>query len=118
MNGPELLNSGPFEANGNDGAEAAQMIRIERGNEVGPGIYEYRVLGHPIFGKSRQPLLDACRQIALTVGPTKERAEIFRKGSMVSDMSCGVDLGSLATVSEPNKGLVRFAKYQKHWAAH
>jgi hypothetical protein len=35
-----------------------KMIRIERGREVGPGIYEYRVWGHPVFGKSRQPLLD------------------------------------------------------------
>jgi hypothetical protein len=92
------------------------MIRIERGREVGPGIYEYRVQGHPIFGKSRQPLLDACRQIKSILGVTKERAGVFREGSMVADISCPVEAGALVTVSEPDKGRVRFAKYQEHWA--
>jgi hypothetical protein len=92
------------------------MIRIERGREVGPGIYEYRVLGHPIFGKSRQPLLDACRQIKAMGGPTKQRAGVFREGSIVADMSCAVEIGATVTVSEPDKGRVRFVRYQEHWA--
>jgi hypothetical protein len=92
------------------------MIRIERGREVGPGIYEYRVLGQPIFGKSRQPLLDACRQIKALGGPTKQRAGVFREGSNVADISCAVETGALVTVSEPDKGRVRFVKYQEHWA--
>jgi hypothetical protein len=93
------------------------MIRIERGAEVGPGIYEYRVWGMPVFGKSRQPLLDACRQIKAMGGPTKQqRAGVFRKGSTVADISCSVEVGALVTVSEENKGRVKFAKYQEHWA--
>jgi hypothetical protein len=95
----------------------AKMIRIERGAEVGPGIYEYRVWGTPIFGKSRQPLLDACRQIKAMGGPTKQQhAGVFRKGSTVADISCSVEVGALLTISEPDKARVRFVKYQEHWA--
>ena len=39
------------------------MIRIERHEEVRPGIWRYTVPGFGIEGRSRQPLLDACRQI-------------------------------------------------------
>jgi hypothetical protein len=97
----------------------SKMIRIERGAEVGPGIYEYRVWGTPIFGKSRQPLLDACRQIKAMGGPTKhQRAGVFRKGSTVADISCSVEVGALLTVSEPDKARARFVKYQDfEWAA-
>ena len=92
------------------------MIRIERGGEIGPGIYEYRVWGHPIFGKSRQPLLDACRQLKAMGGPTNTTAGVFREGSMVADISCSVEVGAATTVSEPDKGRVRFVRYQEHWA--
>jgi hypothetical protein len=85
------------------------MIRIERGAEVGPGIYEYQVWGYPVFGKSRQPLLDACRQLKAIGVPTKTVAGIFRKGSMVADISCSVEVGALLTVSEAEKGRVKFA---------
>jgi hypothetical protein len=34
---------------------------------------------------------------------------------MVADISCSVEAGALVTVSEPDKGRVRFAKYQEHW---
>jgi hypothetical protein len=33
---------------------------------------------------------------------------------MVADISCPVEAG--ATVKEEDKGRVRFAKYQEHWA--
>ena len=92
------------------------MIRIEREREVGPGIYEYRVWGHPIFGKSRQPLLDACRQLKAMGGPTNTTAGVFREGSMVADISCSVEVGAATTVSEPDKGRVRFVRYQEHGA--
>jgi hypothetical protein len=92
------------------------MIRIEREREVGPGIYEYRVWGHPIFGKSRQPLLDACRQLKAMGGFTGQRAGVFREGSIVADISCLVEAGALVTVKEEDKGRVKFTKYQEHWA--
>jgi hypothetical protein len=66
----------PVSASGAELSEILQqetgqkMIRIERGREIGPGIYEYRVWGRPISGESRQPLLDACRQLKAIGGFT------------------------------------------------
>jgi hypothetical protein len=90
------------------------MIRIERGTEVGPGIWEYFVCGYPnISGRSRQPLLDACRQLKSLGGLTDHRAGVFRHGSDVADISCMIREGAELTVSEPTgKGKVRFAKYR------
>ena len=92
------------------------MIRIERGAEVRPGIYEYRVWEPPIFGESRQPLLDACRQLKSLYGLTKQIAAVFREGSKVADIHCSVEVGAATTVSEPVNGRIRFVKYQEHWA--
>jgi hypothetical protein len=37
------------------------MIRVERHEEVRLGIWRYTVPGFGMEGRSRQPLLDACR---------------------------------------------------------
>lgn len=57
------------------------MIRIELGAEIdGPkptdgkrhGIFEYQAAGYPLVrGYSRQPLLDACRQLKSLYGLTE-----------------------------------------------
>ena len=88
------------------------MIRIERGSEVSPGIWEYRIRSLRLCGKSRQPLLDGCRQIKRALGETTKRAGVFRNGSDVPDISCSVEKGALVTVSETDKGGVRFSKYE------
>jgi hypothetical protein len=88
------------------------MIRIERGKEVSPGIWEYAVPSLGLCGRSRQPLLDACRQIKLILGATAERAGLLRKGSEQPDISCLVEAGAKLTVSEPAKGGIRFEKYR------
>jgi hypothetical protein len=90
------------------------MIRIERGAEVGPGVWEYSVRGYPnICGRSRQPLLDACRQLKSTGGLTDHRAGVFRRGLEVADISCVVREGAELTVSEPSGvGRARFIKYR------
>lgn len=88
------------------------LIRIERGAEVGPGIWEYSVPSLRLCGKSRQPLLDACREIKRTLGSTKASAGVFREGHSVPDIVCPVEAGALVTVSEPSKGNVKFSKYQ------
>jgi hypothetical protein len=44
------------------------MIEIIRGAEVEPGIFQYSVPSLALCGKSRQLLLDACRQIKRAVG--------------------------------------------------
>jgi hypothetical protein len=53
------------------------MIRIERGAEVSPGVFSYRVASLGIQGKSRQSLLDACPQVKRIPGPTGRRAGLF-----------------------------------------
>lgn len=92
------------------------MIRVERGREVAPGIWEYSIPSHGLGGKSRQPLLDACRQIKRTLGPTKsagERAGVYRPDHTEPDISCLVLDGADLTVSEPNNGKIKFTKFQK-----
>jgi hypothetical protein len=89
------------------------MIRIERGAEVAPGIWEYSVPSLALRSKSRQPLLDACRQIKRILGSTGARACLFRGTSTVPDISCLVEKGALLTVKEPDKGkTIHFANYQ------
>ena len=42
------------------------VIRVELGAEVKPGVWEYACTVHPVCGKSHQPLSDACRQLKLS----------------------------------------------------
>jgi hypothetical protein len=88
------------------------MIRIERGAETAPGIWAYSIPSLFLCGRSRQPLLDGCRQIKRILGPTAERAGLFRGDATSPDISCPVESGALLTVSEPDKGKVRFAPYR------
>jgi hypothetical protein len=98
------------------------MIKIIRGAEVdGPkgeaagrrhGTWAYRAPGYPLVcGYSRQPLLDACRQLKSLYGLTGEGAQLFREGRDTPDISCGVDVGAATTVREPANGGIGFVKY-------
>ena len=89
-----------------------QVIRIERHEEVRPGIWRYTVPGFGIEGRSRQPLLDACRQIRAILGDTSQRAGLFREGGTEADISCSVNKGALLTVEDGPKG-IRFRKYRE-----
>ena len=86
------------------------MIRVERHEEVRPGIWRYTVPGFGIEGRSRQPLLDACRQIRAILGDTSQRAGLFREGRTEADITCPVNKGALLTVEDGPKG-IRFRKY-------
>jgi hypothetical protein len=89
------------------------VIRIDRGAEVAPGIWKYSVSGYPqICGRSRQPLLDACRQLKTLHGLTAESAGLFRDGFEVADISCLVGAGARLTICEPDRGRIRFEKYK------
>jgi hypothetical protein len=92
-------------------------IRIDRGKEVAPGVFEYRIPSLGIEGRSHQPLLDACRQIKSILGPTAATAGVFREGRSGPDISCSVDKGAELTVSEPSKGRIHFAKFREFDAA-
>jgi hypothetical protein len=89
-----------------------KLIRIDRGAEVSPGVWAYRVAGLPISGQSRQPLLDACRQIKSLLGITGQRAGLFREGRSEPDIYCGIEWGAAHTVKEPGAGNIRFAKFE------
>jgi hypothetical protein len=89
------------------------MIKILRGAEASPGIWDYSVPSLRLCGKSRQPLLDACRQIKRALGSTAERAGVFREGMDTPDISCPVEAGALLTVSERDRASVRFERYRE-----
>jgi hypothetical protein len=92
------------------------MIRVDRGEEVAPGIFQFSIPSLHLFGKSRQPLLDACRQIKRALGSTKSagvRAGVYREGKSQPDISCLVLYGADLTIFEPSNGKIKFAKFQE-----
>jgi hypothetical protein len=92
------------------------VIRIERGKEVAPGIWEYSIPSFGLSGKSRQPLLDSCRQIKRALGSTKSAgvlAGVYRPGNTEPSISCLVQDGAGLTVSEPSSGKIKFGKFQE-----
>jgi hypothetical protein len=106
---------------------AITMIEIVRGAEVdgpkgeaGPrrhGMWAYHAPAYPeVCGYSRQPLLDACRQIKRVLGPTSAYAGLFREGRDTPDISCAVEAGAMLTVKEPSGGNIRFGKYEPYCA--
>ena len=71
------------------------MFKVELIEEIKKrGVFRYRVAGLPIEGQSRQPLLDACREIKRILGPTEQRAGLFREGRSSPDLSCTVEWGA------------------------
>jgi hypothetical protein len=92
------------------------VIRIKRGREVGPGIFEYSIPSLALCGRSRQPLLDACRQIKRACDPTSlagKRAGVFRDGKAEPDISCLVLNGAELTVAGPSNGKIHFTKFRE-----
>lgn len=89
------------------------MIRIERGDDAGRGMYPYRCEQYPlVYGKSRQPLLDACRQIKSLYDVPTQAVGLFREGREdIPDLTCSLEIGAATTVSEPDKGVLKFVKY-------
>jgi hypothetical protein len=91
---------------------ASRMIRVERGAEISPGVFAYTVPSLGLSGRSRQPLLDACRQIKSLLGPTGQLAGLFREGSSDWDIRCTVAVGAELTIKEESKGGIRIAKHK------
>jgi len=93
------------------------MIRVERGAEISPGVFSYTVPSLGLSGQSRQPLLDACRQIKSLLGPTGQLAGLFRAGRSEWDIRCRVDVGAELTIKEESAGGIRVAKHKPFTAA-
>jgi hypothetical protein len=90
------------------------MFRIDLGKEISPGIFAYRFLlsGETVEGRSRQPLLDACRQIKRMGGDTSMPAGLFREGQTIPDLTCGVEWGATHTVAETTLNGPRFRRWE------
>jgi hypothetical protein len=86
------------------------VIRVIRGVEVKPGIWAYSVCGYGVEGRSRQPLLDACRRIKrISEAAGSQQIGIYRQGREIPDLVCTVDTGARLTVNETT---TRFAKWR------
>ena len=107
------------------GWEGFEVIKIVKGAEVdGPrgeaggkrhGVFAYHAdpeLYPLVCGFSRQPLLDACRQLKSLYGVTGTPVGLFREGRDAPDISCPVEPGAAATVKEPDNGVLKFGKYR------
>jgi hypothetical protein len=90
------------------------LIKIDLGREHHGALdYRFCVAGMAVEGRSRQPLLDACRQIKSLMGPTVHHAGLFRAGRSTPDISCPVQWGAEHTISEPSEARIRLAKYRE-----
>jgi len=89
------------------------VIRVECGEEVNRhGKWRWTCPRYALRGVSRQPLLDACREIRRMGGDPKEIAGLFREARSVPDLTCTVGWGAGHTVIEPDRGRIHFAKWQ------
>jgi len=97
------------------------MIKVMRGKEVKPGVFEYEgtLPGGRVFrGASRQPLLDACRQIKSIWGFSRYtgrlRVGMFREVQTEPFTSCDLDWGSEHTIIERSNMGLRVEKYREY----
>ena len=88
------------------------MIRVDLGAEVSPGVFEFSIPSLRLCGKSRQPLLDACREIKRMGGDTRQRAGLFREGRDAPDLFCEIGYGANRTSSEGQRHGPVLRKYQ------
>ena len=79
------------------------MIKVELGEEVkrrGKWRWHCTVLGVTLGGVSRQPLLDACREIKRIGEDPAVRAGLFWQGRERPSLTCTVGTGAKLTVDE------------------
>ena len=84
-----------------------EIIRVVLGQEVSPGVWAYSVnrFRQPVEGRSRQPLLDACRRLKSMGAEGEMLAGLFRlEGSGEPDITCTIATGADTTVSETPLG--------------
>ncbi|MGY3615686.1 hypothetical protein [Bradyrhizobium sp. USDA 10063] len=91
------------------------MIRIELGEETDRANHKRHGIWHwccphpPLSGYSRQPLLDACRELQRIGVDSRERVALFRPGCDRPELSCTVAAGAGTTVDEAGP---RFRKFE------
>lgn len=87
-----------------------EIIRVMLG-AAAHGVFEYTVPAYATGGSSRQPLLDACRQVKRLGADPKARIGLFRPGDVEPSLSCSVEVGAATTVREEPR--IRFARYHE-----
>jgi hypothetical protein len=92
----------------------ADMLRVELGEEVRPGVYRWacRVAGFALEGLSSEPLLDACRTVERTGENTSHEIGLFREGRPEPALRCTVGGGAATTVMENSRNGPRFVKWR------
>jgi len=84
-------------------------IRVELGEEVRRhGKWRWRCWQWPLEGVSRQPLLDACREIKRMGGDPQHRVGLCRAGRLEPDLTCTVGWGASKTVDEEGPWFKKF----------
>lgn len=88
------------------------MIKIVRDSDdrEHPRTWDYRIPEFGVGGRSRQPLLDACRQIKRMGGDPARLAALFREGREDWDIRCSVEVGANTTVE--GRGQIRFRTFK------
>ena len=94
------------------------MITVIRGREIKPAVFEYQgtVSGRDFKGISRQPLLDACRQVKSILGEADTpgiRVGVEREGRPGIYISCNLEWGAAHTIVESYSDGMRVLKYHK-----
>ena len=86
-------------------------VEVEESDRFGLYNYEFQMPMGVQRGKSRMPLLDACRAAqALGEAPTKEIG-IFRKASSVADLKTTVGYGARLVVEKRAGGAMFVRRY-------
>ena len=95
---------------------SAAIVRVELGKEINNrSRWPWTVPQYGLSGISHQPLLDACRKILDAGHDGEQMAGMFRQGKARPDLiTRTIREAAALTVSEPDKGTIRFAKY-KPW---
>jgi hypothetical protein len=87
------------------------MIRVELGEEVRPGVWAWQAGG--LEGRSRQPLLDACRAIrSIPDAPLSQEIGLFREGRDSPDLFCTVGVGAELTVEEAGPRFIKWKPFK------
>ncbi|KRR21341.1 hypothetical protein CQ14_06745 [Bradyrhizobium lablabi] len=82
---------------------------IDRAGDHRRGIWHWRC--EALSGFSRQPLLDACRELQRIGANPAERAGLFREGKNVPDLWCRIDVGARTTVDEAGPWFAKFKPF-------
>jgi hypothetical protein len=88
------------------------MIEIEREERAEDGRWFWHVRGTDICGRSREPLLDACRAFKSMGEPTYREIGLFRPGRTDWDLRTTVGYGASKTVADGANQTPQLKKYQ------